>query len=107
MEDEMYMISIPANVNLRLEIINGVGVKELIQTAIAGGVALVIAFIVNAIFKNYLVAVGLFFGITGATFVAVQKDKNNFSIAGMIFNIFNFYKNQRYFEYRLNEDRKM
>lgn len=107
MEDEMYMISIPANVNLRLEVINGIGVKELIQTGIAGIISGIIAFFINLIFNKYLVAVGFFLVITGATFVAVQKDKNNFSIAGMILNIFNFYRNQRYFEYRVDEDRKM
>ena len=31
MDDERYQVSIPANVKIRTELINGIGIKELIQ----------------------------------------------------------------------------
>ena len=39
MDDERYQVSIPANVKIRTELINGIGIKELITTAIAGTIS--------------------------------------------------------------------
>ena len=60
MEDESrFQINMPANVKVRVEIINGIGIKEMITTAIAGVIAVFIALIFNTLFNNYLVALGL------------------------------------------------
>ena len=56
MEDESrFQINMPANVKVRVEIINGIGIKEMITTAIAGIVAVFIALIFNTIFNNVLI----------------------------------------------------
>ena len=60
MEDESrFQINMPANVKVRVEIINGIGIKEMITTAIAGIIAVFIALIFNTLFNNYLVALGI------------------------------------------------
>ena len=81
MEDEFYLIQIPGNIKLRMEVINGVGIKELIQTGIAGIISAIMAVILYGIFNNYLLSIGTFLAVTAVTFVAVMKDKNNSSIA--------------------------
>ena len=103
-EDERFMIPIPGNIKLRMEVINGVGIKELMQTFIAGAIGVILAFILNSIFHNYLVAIGTFFVITGGTFVIVMKDKNNSSIGDLIGFIVNFYKGQRFFKFVIKEE---
>lgn len=100
MEDEQYLIQMPSDVKTRMELINGIGIKELITTAIAGGISLVVAYISFLIFKNYLIAVGIFAIATGGTFICVMKDKNNSSIAMMIRNVIRFYSNQKFFKYK-------
>lgn len=46
MENESkFQINIPANVKVRVEIISGIGIKEMIITAIAGIMAICIALI--------------------------------------------------------------
>lgn len=81
MEEEFYLIQIPGNIKLRMEIINGVGIKELIQTGIAGIISAIIAIIIHGITNNYLLSIGIFLAVTAITFIAVMKDKNNSSIA--------------------------
>ncbi|MBR0491889.1 MAG: hypothetical protein IJJ82_07620 [Clostridia bacterium] len=103
MNEENYKFSIPNNVKIRMEVINGVGIRELIETIVAGIISAVIAVIINAITNNYIISIGFFLLVTGATFVLVMRDKNNNSIAGIIFNIFKFFKGQRYFEFIANE----
>ena len=75
MEDEKYQVQIPANVKIRTELINGIGIKELITTAIAGGF----------------------------TFIAVMKDKNNSCIASLIINIYKYLKGQKFYKYVVKE----
>lgn len=99
MYDEQYQIPIPADVRTRMELINGIGIKELIYTGVAGIIGILLGYIVNLIFHNYLIAVAVFAIITVMTFVAVMKDKHNTSIAMLILNIINFYNNQKYFKY--------
>ena len=36
MNEENYKFSIPNNVKIRMEVINGVGIRELIETIVAG-----------------------------------------------------------------------
>ena len=43
MNEEKYQVDIPAQVKTRTELINGVGMKELMKTAIAGVISIVIA----------------------------------------------------------------
>ena len=81
MEEEFYLIQIPGNIKLRMEVINGVGIKELIQTGIAGIISAVIAVILYGVFNNYLLSIGIFLAVTAITFAVVMKDKNNSSIA--------------------------
>lgn len=107
MEDESrFQINMPANVKVRVEIINGIGIKEMITTAIVGVIAVFIALIFNVIFNNYLVALGIWILITGATFISVMKDKYNTCIAELISNMIKFYQKQRIFNYVVKEDQQ-
>jgi len=90
MNEEKYQVDIPAQVKTRTELINGVGMKELMKTAIAGVISIVIAIFQYAIIPNYLISIIIFGLITGGTFVAVMKDKNNTSIADLFINIYKF-----------------
>lgn len=103
MNEEKYQVNIPAQVKTRTELINGVGIKELINTAIAGVISVFIAIIQYAIIPNYIISVIIFGVITGGTFVAVMKDKNNTSIASLIINIYKFMKRQKFFKYSTKE----
>ena len=104
MEDERYQVNIPANVKIRTELINGIGIKELITTGIAGAISLFIDMLIYLITQNYLICL-IFFGIvTGITFIAVMKDKNNGCIADMIINMFQFFKGQKFYEYVVKEN---
>lgn len=106
MEDESrFQINMPANVKVRVEIINGIGIKEMIITAIAGVIAVFIALIFNTLFNNYLVALGIWILITGATFISVMKDKYNTCIAELVNNMIRFYQKQRVFEYVIKEEK--
>ena len=107
MEDESrFQINMPANVKVRVEIINGIGIKEMITTAIVGAIAVFIALIFNVIFNNYLVALGIWILITGATFISVMKDKYNTCIAELISNMIKFYQKQRIFNYVVKEEQQ-
>lgn len=103
MDDERYQVSIPANVKIRTELINGIGIKELITTAIAGTISVCIDLFIYAITKNYLICIILFGVVTGFTFITVMKDKNNSCIADMIKNMYHFFKGQKYFEFDIEE----
>lgn len=103
MEEEKYQVQIPANVKTRTELINGIGIKELITTAIVGGISIFIAIPIYLINQNYLVCL-IFVGIiTGFTFIAVMKDKNNGSIAGLLLNICRYLKGQKFYKYVVKE----
>lgn len=106
MEEEQYQIQMPSDVKTRMELINGIGIKELITTGIAGGISLLIAYLFFLIFGGYMIAVGIFAVGIGGTFVAVMKDKHNTSIAGMIGNIINFYSRQKYYKYVVKEEQE-
>ena len=106
MYDEQYQIPIPADVRTRMELINGIGIKELIYTGIAGVIGTLLGYIYNMIFHNYLIGVAIFGVITVITFIFVMKDKHNTSIAMLIGNIINFYKNQQCFKYEKITRRK-
>lgn len=103
-DNNMYVIQIPANVKTRMEIINGVGVKELIQTAIAGGIGIIIAYIVYLIKGVFLLSFGIVVGITILTFLITMKDKYNQSIAIWIGNMIKFFRSQRMYKFVLKED---
>ena len=106
MEDEKrFQINMPANVKVRVEVISGIGIQEMIITAIAGVIAVFIALIYNAIFNNYLVAVGIWGFITGVTFLSIMKDKYNTCIAELVSNMIKFYQNQRIYEYVVREEK--
>lgn len=99
MENENYQIQIPADVRTRMELINGIGIKELMNTGIAGIIGILLGYIYNLLFHNYLISIAIFGAITVFTFIAVMKDKHNTSIAMLIGNIIKFYNNQKYFKY--------
>jgi hypothetical protein len=99
MYDEQYQIPIPADVRTRMELINGIGIEELVNTGVAGIIGILLGYIYNLMFHNYLIAVGIFGVITVLTFIAVMKDKHNTSIAMLIGNIIKFYNSQQYFKY--------
>lgn len=105
MEDEnRFQINMPANVKTRVEVINGIGIQEMIITAVASIIAVFIALIYNAMFNNYLVAVGIWGFITAIAFISVMKDKYNTCIAELIGNIIKFYQSQRIYEYTIKEE---
>ncbi len=104
MEEEQYQVQMPSDVKTRMELINGIGIKELITTGIAGGISLLIAYLYFLIFGGYMIAVGIFAVGTGGTFVMVMKDKHNTSIAGMIMNVINFYSKQKFYKYIVKEE---
>lgn len=104
--DDRFLLPIPGKIKLRMEVINGVGIKELTQTIIAGVIGIFIAIFINSVFHNYLVAVGSFMLITGATLVIVMKDKNNTSIADLIRYIIFFFKHQRFYKYVIEEEKQ-
>ncbi len=104
MEEEQYQVQMPSDVKTRMELINGIGIKELITTGIAGGISLLIAYLYFLIFGGYMIAVGIFAVGTGGTFVMVMKDKHNTSIAGIIMNVINFYSKQKFYKYIVKEE---
>lgn len=106
MEDEKFQINIPANVKTRTELISGIGVRELIHTVIAGIISIFIDIFIYAITHNYFICLIIFGVITGFTFIAVMKDKNNNCIMDMIINMYKFFTGQKYFEYSVKEIRK-
>lgn len=103
MNEERYQVNIPAQVKTRTELINGVGIKELINTAMAGGISILIAIFQYSIIPNYFISIIIFGLITGGTFVVVMKDKNNTSIADLIKHIYKFMKGQKFFKYSTKE----
>ncbi len=107
MNEEKYMINIPGNIKLRMELIDGIGLKELGQTIIVGIISAIIGVLINIIFKNYLVAIGFFLGVTAITFVLLIKDsKTNTSTADYILDYIKFFKNQKFFKYIVNSERE-
>ncbi len=105
MEDERrFQINMPANVKVRVEIINGIGIKEMITTSIVGVITVIIALIFNTLFNNYLIALGIWLFITGVTFISVMKDKYNTCIAELVNNMIKFYQKQRVFNYVVKEE---
>lgn len=103
MEEEKYQVQIPANVKIRTELINGIGIKELITTAIVGGITLIIDIPIYLITQNYLVCLIIFGIVTGFTFLAVMKDKNNGCIAALIVDMCKYFKGQKFYEYVIKE----
>lgn len=103
MEDEKYQVQIPANVKVRTELINGIGIKELITTCIAGFISLFIDIPIYLITENYLICLILFGIITGFTFLAVMKDKNNGCIASLLIDMYKYFKGQKFYEYETKE----
>lgn len=103
-EENRFQINMPANVKTRVEVINGIGIQEMIITAVVSVIAVFIALIYNAMFSNSLVAVGIWGFITVIAFISVMKDKYNTCIAELISNIIKFYQSQRIFEYKIREE---
>lgn len=105
MDEDKFMIDIPGNIKVRMELIDGIGMKELGQTVIVGVISAIIGFIINFLFKNYIVALGFFLGVTALTFVSLMKDsKTNTSVADTIFDYINFFRNQKFFKYNAKEN---
>ncbi len=104
MEEEKYQVQIPANVKTRTELINGIGIKEIIITSIAGAISILVAIPIYFITLNYLICVILVGITTSFTFIAVMKDKNNSCIADLIVNIYKYLKGQKFYEYVLKEN---
>ena len=68
-----YTFYIPKNVSTRFELVKGIGIKELIYTGIATIIGVIIAFIINAITKNYLLSVSFVALFGGLTFSLIWK----------------------------------
>lgn len=98
-----YSVPIPAKVKTRMEIMEGVGVIEIVYTFAAAAVGGILAYLLNKISGNILLAIILFAIITGGTFLMVMKDKNNQCIAGIIKNMIIHYRSQRIFKFEAPE----
>lgn len=105
MDKKDLKLYIPTNLRIRWELINGIGVKELIYTCIALVISIIIGLIYNSIFNNFFGLMIIIFTITCFTFIIVMKDKNNQSVANVIKNIIKFYRNQRFFKYTTKEEK--
>lgn len=105
MEDEKYQIQIPANVKTRTELINGIGIKELITTAVAGIISLLLDIFIYLITQSYFICLIVFGIITGFTFIAIMKDKNNTCIASLILDVYKYIRKQKFYEYVVKENK--
>ncbi len=105
MEENMnYKVQIPGNVKTRMEIFDGIGIPEIIYTAIGAGIGLLLAMLIYKICNNYVVALLIFAICSGGTFASVIKDKNGGSIAQTIKNVIIFIKSQKVFKYVRTKD---
>lgn len=75
----------------------------MIQTAIAFGISLIIAYVVYLIKGSFMLSFGIVVGITVLVFLCNMKDKYNQSIAIWISNMIKFYRSQRFFKFVLKE----
>ena len=98
-----YSVPIPAKVKTRMEVIDGVGIKEIIITFIAAAIGGIIAYIFNSITSQIVIALVIFGIITGCTFLFVMKDKNNQCVAEIFMNMIRFFRSQRTFMYEVEE----
>ena len=85
MNEEKYQVQIPANVKVRTELINGIGIKELITTGIVGIICLAIDVPIYLISQNYLICL-IFY--TAKAYLSSRFMKNKEKIKGEIFCIF-------------------
>lgn len=99
-----YTFYIPKNVSTRFELVKGIGIKELIYTGIATIIGVIIAFIINAITKNYLLSVSFVALFGGLTFFFNMKDNNNQSILMQLQNVVRFFKIQKFYKYIVKGD---
>lgn len=76
----------------------------MIQTSIAFGISLIIAYIVYLIKGAFLISFGIVVGITVISFLCNMKDKYNQSIAIWIHNMIKFYQAQRFYKFVLREE---
>lgn len=72
-ENNNYKVQIPGAVKTRMEIFDGVGIPEIIYTAIGAGIGLVIAMLIYQISKNYIVALIIFCNLFWRTFCKCNK----------------------------------
>lgn len=100
-----YKIQIPANVKTRMEIVNGIGIPELIYTTVVGIIFAIIAIIFFKVSNKYMISLGIFGFPTIITFLGVMKDKNNSSISDLIKHMIKFFTNQRFFKYEVKEEK--
>lgn len=100
---ESYKLDFPANVKTRFELYNGIGIKEIIVTVVAGIVSVILALFINSIINNTFICILMVFVITAGTLLGNMKDKGNQCIFGTIKNMFKFMKNQKYFKYQRKE----
>ena len=99
-----YSVPIPARVKTRMEIVEGIGIPEMCATGIAAVIGAFIAYTLNALTSNILLALIIFAIIAGGTFLSVMKDKNNQCIAGIFKNMILFYASQRKFYFEVIEE---
>lgn len=103
MSEEIYQVTIPANVTIRTELINGIGIKEIIHTIIVGVISILIDIPIYFITQNYLTCLIIFGILTGFTFISVMKDKNNNCLAGLVLEIYKYLKGQKFYNYVTKE----
>lgn len=106
-EEENYTLIIPADVKTRMELINGVGVQEMIKAGIAFGISTVIALILNTFFNNFFIVITIVLLSTAGTIIFVMKDKNHQSLMDIINNMIKFSKMQKFYPYEVKQTYEM
>lgn len=102
-DENNFTLIIPADVKTRLELINGVGVKEMTKAGITFVISLFCALIVNLFFNNFLIVVAIVLFSTTFSVILTMKDKNHQSLADIINNMLKFFKEQKFYPYEVKE----
>lgn len=102
-KEENYTLDFPPNVKTRFELYNGLGIREILITVVAGIIAFIISMLLKPIIKNTFICILIVFIVSAGTLLGNMKDKGNQCIFGTIKNMFKFAKGQKYFKYKRKE----
>ena len=103
-KEENYTLDFPPNVKTRFELYNGLGIKEILITVVAGIVSLILSMLFKPIIKSSFIIILIVFIVSAGTLLGNMKDKGNQCIFGTIKNMFKFAKGQKYFSYKRKEN---
>lgn len=90
---------IPVNVVEQQDFIAGFGKKELVITAIAGMIAIILVLITYGISNNMVISIGAGAALLALTITAIVRDRYDESFVDKIKFVFRFNKSQKQYEY--------